>query len=69
LGEGVLRVRGRERVLPLVLALAFVSLRKPMTESSRTEQILPVLPLRSAVLFPGVVVPFDVGRAKTVALA
>ena len=30
---------------------------------------LPLLPLRSGVLFPGVVVPFDVGRPKTVALA
>src|SRR5438045_9339458 len=28
-----------------------------------------LLPLRSAVLFPGVVVPFDVGRTKTLALA
>jgi ATP-dependent Lon protease len=29
----------------------------------------PLLPLRSAVLFPNVVVPFDVGRPKTIALA
>jgi ATP-dependent Lon protease len=29
----------------------------------------PLLPLRSAVLFPGVVVPFDIGRTKTIALA
>jgi ATP-dependent Lon protease len=29
----------------------------------------PLLPLRSAVLFPNVVVPFDIGRPKTVALA
>jgi ATP-dependent Lon protease len=29
----------------------------------------PLLPLRSAVLFPNVVVPFDIGRAKTLALA
>jgi ATP-dependent Lon protease len=29
----------------------------------------PLLPLRSAVLFPGVVVPFDIGRPKTIALA
>jgi len=39
-----------------------------MTES-RIDQVLPLVPLRSAVLFPGVVVPFDVGRPKTVALA
>ena len=30
---------------------------------------LPLLPLRDIVLFPGTVVPFDVGRAKTVLLA
>jgi ATP-dependent Lon protease len=29
----------------------------------------PLLPLRSAVLFPNVVVPFDIGRPKTLALA
>src|SRR6186713_2662183 len=29
---------------------------------------LPVLPIRNAVLFPGAVAPFDVGRAKSVAL-
>ena len=29
----------------------------------------PLLPLRSAVLFPNVVVPFDIGRPKTIALA
>ncbi len=35
----------------------------------RASQSLPLLPLRNVVLFPGVTVPFDVGRAKTVALA
>ena len=29
---------------------------------------LPVLPIRNAVLFPGNVAPFDVGREKSVAL-
>ena len=29
---------------------------------------LPVLPIRNAVLFPGAVSPFDVGREKSVAL-
>src|SRR4029078_10205490 len=29
---------------------------------------LPVLPIRNAVLFPGAVAPFDVGREKAVAL-
>src|SRR6188508_2448573 len=29
---------------------------------------LPVLPIRNAVLFPGAVAPFDVGREKSVAL-
>ncbi len=29
---------------------------------------LPVLPIRNAVLFPGAVQPFDVGREKSVAL-
>ncbi len=35
----------------------------------RAPQSLPLLPLRNVVLFPGVTVPFDVGRPKTVALA
>ncbi len=30
--------------------------------------VLPVLPIRNAVLFPGAVAPFDVGRQKSVAL-
>jgi ATP-dependent Lon protease len=30
---------------------------------------LPLLPLRSAVLFPGVIVPFELGRPKTIAMA
>ena len=44
-------------------------------ETQAIEQIdfargeLPLLPLRDAVLFPGSVMPFDVGRPKTVALA
>src|SRR5450432_2752257 len=29
---------------------------------------LPVLPIRNAVLFPGAVAPFDVGREKSVSL-
>ncbi|MEQ9321289.1 MAG: LON peptidase substrate-binding domain-containing protein, partial [Polyangiaceae bacterium] len=29
---------------------------------------LPILPIRNAVLFPGAVAPFDVGREKSVAL-
>ena len=36
---------------------------------SRVHQALPVLPLRNVVLFPGVTLPFDVGRPKTLALA
>ena len=48
-----------------------------MTEKKRTVSsdeefefgdILPVLPIRNAVLFPGNVAPFDVGREKSVAL-
>ncbi|MCA9602159.1 MAG: LON peptidase substrate-binding domain-containing protein, partial [Myxococcales bacterium] len=32
------------------------------------DEELPVLPIRNAVLFPGAVAPFDVGREKSVAL-
>ena len=32
------------------------------------DDLLPVLPIRNAVLFPGAVAPFDVGREKSVAL-
>jgi ATP-dependent Lon protease len=34
----------------------------------RFGNVLPVLPIRNAVLFPGAVAPFDVGREKSVAL-
>ena len=44
----------------------------PMPPRSEEEVIfgdeLPVLPIRNAVLFPGAVAPFDVGREKSVAL-
>ena len=36
-------------------------------EMDLTEEI-PLLPIRNAVLFPGAVAPFDVGREKSVAL-
>ena len=42
----------------------------PQIEESdlRLPDELPVLPIRNAVLFPGAVAPFDVGREKSVAL-
>ena len=45
----------------------------PMMPPRNDEEIvfgdeLPVLPIRNAVLFPGAVAPFDVGREKSVAL-
>ncbi len=42
----------------------------PAPESGEIEfaDELPVLPIRNAVLFPGAVAPFDVGREKSVAL-
>src|SRR5436305_3669684 len=44
----------------------------PMPPRSDEEVVfgdeLPVLPIRNAVLFPGAVAPFDVGREKSVAL-
>src|SRR6185295_13225235 len=44
----------------------------PMPSRSEEEVVfgdeLPVLPIRNAVLFPGAVAPFDVGREKSVAL-
>src|SRR3982750_349980 len=44
----------------------------PMPPRSDEEGVfgdeLPVLPIRNAVLFPGAVAPFDVGREKSVAL-
>jgi len=46
----------------------------PMPPRSTEEEVvpfgdeLPVLPIRNAVLFPGAVAPFDVGREKSVAL-
>jgi ATP-dependent Lon protease len=40
----------------------------PTEEELRFDDVLPVLPIRNAVLFPGAVAPFDVGREKSVAL-
>ena len=42
----------------------------PPTETGEIEfgDVLPVLPIRNAVLFPAAVAPFDVGREKSVAL-
>src|SRR5215213_6431507 len=45
----------------------------PMVPPRSDEEVvfgdeLPVLPIRNAVLFPGAVAPFDVGREKSVAL-
>jgi ATP-dependent Lon protease len=47
--------------------------KSPPARDKDEEQIqfgdeLPVLPIRNAVLFPGAVAPFDVGREKSVAL-
>jgi ATP-dependent Lon protease len=41
---------------------------KPDEEAVQFGDELPVLPIRNAVLFPGAVAPFDVGREKSVAL-
>jgi ATP-dependent Lon protease len=41
---------------------------KPEEETVQFGNELPVLPIRNAVLFPGAVAPFDVGREKSVAL-
>ncbi|HEY2515680.1 MAG TPA: endopeptidase La [Polyangiaceae bacterium] len=41
---------------------------KPEEETVHFGDELPVLPIRNAVLFPGAVAPFDVGREKSVAL-
>ena len=40
----------------------------PQDEEIRFGEELAVLPIRNAVLFPGAVAPFDVGREKSVAL-
>jgi len=45
------------------------NLPEPVDEQEITfDDELPVLPIRNAVLFPGAVAPFDVGREKSVAL-
>jgi len=41
---------------------------RPEDEAIQFGHELPVLPIRNAVLFPGAVAPFDVGREKSVAL-
>ncbi|NRA32110.1 MAG: endopeptidase La [Polyangiaceae bacterium] len=40
----------------------------PSEDDLKFDTELPVLPIRNAVLFPGAVAPFDVGREKSVAL-
>jgi len=49
--------------------LSFETMSDPSVTLPDLSRAWPVLPLRSAVLFPGVVVPFDIGRPKTIALA
>ena len=44
------------------------TLPRPDDEPIQFGDELPVLPIRNAVLFPGAVAPFDVGREKSVAL-
>src|SRR5437870_12256494 len=41
---------------------------RPEDEAVQFGDELPVLPIRNAVLVPGAVAPFDVGREKSVAL-
>ncbi len=47
---------------------AHPSAAPPSEEELKFGDELPVLPIRNAVLFPGAVQPFDVGREKSVAL-
>ncbi|MCA9531895.1 MAG: endopeptidase La [Myxococcales bacterium] len=42
--------------------------QQPSEHEIQLADVLPVLPIRNAVLFPGAVAPFDVGREKSVAL-
>src|SRR5215468_10950710 len=44
------------------------SVAPPTDEELKFPDELAVLPIRNAVLFPGAVAPFDVGREKSVAL-
>ncbi len=55
---------------PPVPPAALASAVKPAGEEEAVQfgDELPVLPIRNAVLFPGAVAPFDVGREKSVAL-
>ena len=50
----------------------FIPLLTPEDEESMNREVLPktlpILPLRNAVLFPGVVIPITVGRDKSIAL-
>ncbi len=57
-------------VPPAALASATASSGKGAGEEEAVQfgDELPVLPIRNAVLFPGAVAPFDVGREKSVAL-
>ena len=43
-------------------------IRRPDFGEERTIPLLPILPLRNSVLFPGLVMPLVIGREKTLRL-
>ena len=53
---------GKHRIMPIVTTMDYPS------EESQIPEVIPILALRTSVLFPGAVTPITVGREKSIRL-
>ncbi len=56
-------IDGRHQIIPILSTTG-----EPLMENTQIPEVLPILTLRSAVMFPGAITPITVGREKSVKL-